>query len=64
MKFETDFKFSDDKAGDSSISNDQGKVLMTLTKPKDRSKVDCDSALNPEVMLPFPTGQGSMEKLV
>ena len=59
MRFEANLIVSDDEVDENCIKYMQGKVLMTLTKPKDKSKIDYSINPHPHVS----TRIGSPEKI-
>ena len=63
VKFKADFMFSDDKAGDESVSHERAEALMTLTKSRDKAKLKIGSDPNPEVILTLLTEPGSAENM-
>ena len=62
VKFEVDFIVFDDEADNNSISHKQDEVLMTLDKPSSGAKLVSNNNPNHEVILTFPTRQGSSKK--
>ena len=54
---------SDDEAKDKSIRHERAEVIMTLTKSRDKAKLESRSDLNLEDILTFLTRPGSSENI-